>query len=386
MTSAPVRVLHVLPGITSDWGGPPRVVRDLVQAVIPEGFEGDVYSFTYPIESGLLIPESERVQLRRIRTSYLGWRGLSVRVLLDLVRSSSRYDLIHLHELWHFAGLATLASYLLKHIPYVVSVHGQLDSWALEQNRLKKQLAWHTYQKRILRNAAGLHALSSAEAEILSEIGVNNLVVSPWGISPPPRNVRDLESVKVPRNRIIAVFLGRLHPKKGLEGLFECVRDLNAEGAKLHLIVAGSGDPTYERFLREVTSAWDPTGEHVSFVGQVSDDSKYALLQRADIFVLPSFSEGFSYAILEALVVGTPVVITPACNFPLVESCEAGLVVNPTVNDLTAAIGLLVKDELLRIRMGKAAYHLASKNFSWTEVAKKMANFYREALKGNRPR
>src|SRR5262249_1191797 len=124
------------------------------------------------------------------------------------------------------------------------------------------------------------------------------------------------------RRRVL--FLSRLHPKKGMGNLLQAWQKLAPGFNDWQLLIAGSGDPAYENGLK--ASSQDLiSNKTVVFLGQVQGKKKKQILAAVGAFVLPSFREGFSVAILEAAAAGLPVLLTPQCNFPELARANAAV-------------------------------------------------------------
>jgi poly(glycerol-phosphate) alpha-glucosyltransferase len=246
-----------------------------------------------------------------------------------------------------------------------------LDAWALAQSRMKKTLARRLWVDRLLTRAACLHALCEAEALSIAAVAPGNSVcVVPNGVSlpridgPPPEREASI------------LFLGRLHHKKGLGLLLEAWAVCSARRAGWRLDIAGWDDGGYERELRAKASSLGLDAS-LRFVGPVFGAAKDALLQRAGVFVLPSFSEGLPMAVLEAWSHGLPVLMTDFCNLP--EGFSAGAARRCEIDPASVAAGL---DALAlgaaadRAAMGLRGRALVEARFGWPRVAQGMADVY----------
>ena len=124
----------------------------------------------------------------------------------------------------------------------------------------------------------------------------------------------------------------------------------------------------------------------VHFVGKAEGERKYALFGHSEIFVLSSFSEAFSMAILEAMAARLPVLLTPGCNFP--EAVEAGAAVSVEPNEVSTAAGvnkLLSMSDEARREMGERGRALVERDYTWDRIAGKMLETY-EYILGRKPR
>ncbi|MCP4378132.1 MAG: glycosyltransferase, partial [bacterium] len=178
----------------------------------------------------------------------------------------------------------------------------------------------------------------------------------------------------------LIVFMGRMHPIKGLDTLIEAWGRISGQFTDWHLVLGGPDEDGYLATLEsQVQSA--NLSDRVSFPGGLYGTDKKALLNSADVFVLPSRSEGMSVALLEAMGAGIPVVITKSCNFPAADDLGAGFVVDQDIESLSAGLAKMLKmPDNQRGEMGTSAASLVRDNYSWDIVAREMLEVYQWIL------
>jgi glycosyltransferase involved in cell wall biosynthesis len=185
----------------------------------------------------------------------------------------------------------------------------------------------------------------------------------------------------------ILLFLGRIHPKKGVDLLVRAFAGVLNLHPRAILVVAGSDAGSgYLDVIRrlaetsipgvDVPTEGDPCGSSVCFLGEVAGELKAKVLAGADVFVLSSHSEGLPVAVLEAMASGLPVVITPGCHLPEVPAAGAGLLVEPSLDDMVRGLDRLLTDPRARGRMGEQGQRLVKEKFSWTGIAKQTVEAY----------
>ena len=225
--------------------------------------------------------------------------------------------------------------------PLVCHPQGMLDPWILRRSRAKKKLAHWLYENASFRHAFLWRALTAKEADQIRAQGIRApIVVWPNGIDaqyfqpgpPPPRE---------PAERTL-LFLGRLHPKKGIDLLLEAWSRLGPLRRGWRLCLAG---PDERGYLAQVQARIAATrlGDAITLPGPLHGAAKLAALQAADAFVLCSYSEGLPVSVLEALACGLPVVISDECNLPEVAIEECGWVCRPEPAALTEALRQLLR-------------------------------------------
>lgn len=296
--------------------------------------------------------------------------------------SSADLDVVHTHGLWMYSSIAARRWGRRTGKPWIVSPHGMLDPWALRNARWKKQFSGLLYENSHLRGAACLHALSVAEAAAFRDLGLTNpIAVVPNGVDlpklsvtvSPPQWSRELNA-----NSRVLLFLGRLHPKKGLLNLLRAwaqQRQMTSE--PWVLVIAGWDQNNHQEELKSMVSDLG-IATSVRFIGPQFKEQKVASLIHANAFVLPSFSEGLPMAVLEAWSYGLPVVMTPQCNLPEGYSARAAIEAEPDVASLRDALQILfnMSDKQLH-EMGACGRALVAEQFTWLHLSEKMLSVYR---------
>jgi poly(glycerol-phosphate) alpha-glucosyltransferase len=302
----------------------------------------------------------------------------------DRVAAGAKADLdvLHLHGLWMHPSAASLAYTRRTHRPHMISPHGMLDPWALRNSGWKKRLVSMLFETENLKTAACLHALNAAESAAIRECGFtapicvipNGVELLPADAEPPPL---PWWTKSAPQAKTL-LYLGRLHPKKGLPKLLiawsrlaPAIRD------GWRLLVAGWDESGHQTTLRRLAAALNIEAS-VTFPGPLFGQDKKAAFFHSDAFILPSLSEGQPVVVLEAWSHGKPVLMTPQCNLP--EGFEAGAAVRiePEEESIREAIGALIAmDDAGREQIGARGLALVQARFSWPVVAAEMAAVYR---------
>ncbi len=305
--------------------------------------------------------------------------------LARFVSAAARADVLHVHGLWQLHSLAAALTARRARKPLIVSAHGMLERWALNNKRWKKHIYAAMVEGRNLRSACCLHALSRAELEDYRRFGLSNPVaVIPNGVHPPPPADAGPFHAAFPAlaGKRLVLFLGRIHYKKGLDLLCRAWREALPEA---HLVIAGSDSENTEASVRALAAELG-IASAITFTGPLYGPLKWSALAAASLFVLPSRSEGCSVAVLEAMSAGLPVLITTACNFPDAAANGCGWAVEPDPQALARALtqALSLPPELLR-GMGSNGRALVAIRYSWTAIASQMAAVYDWTLGGPAP-
>ena len=388
------RVMQVLVSLEKHYGGPPVSTVYLSSAISDLSVSIRVCAtrrHNSELSDCVKSPALETFCFPRSRVH--GWYH-SPEFGRHIEKNVKEYDLVHIQEVWSYPQLVagTIAS--VKSVPYLITPRGELDHRHLRHGgllkRLKKRLYLKAIGRKLLRNAACLHAINTSEAEELVQAKFCKAVtVIPNGV-----NLAEFEDLPSPdaaeerwpflQGKRVVLFLSRLSPEKGLDQLLPAWEELHAREsfADAVLVVAGPDSRGYEQTVQGIVRERQLEGS-VFFTGMVTGAEKLALMNRADIYVLPSYSEGFSMSVLENLAVGTPVLITPGCNFPEVVEAGAGVCVEPEAGEVTEGLRQLLDLSIgERETMGARGRDLVAKNYTWDVQARKMLNVYRCILDG----
>jgi glycosyltransferase involved in cell wall biosynthesis len=299
--------------------------------------------------------------------------------LESVVRSA---ELVHMHGLWqsHTRRGSRLA--YRSGVPYLIAAHGMAEPWALRHKSWKKKVYTALVEGKNLRRASCLHALSRPEIGHLRAIAPgtpvcfvpNGVDLGPFDALP---NRANLEA-EFPElaGKFVLLFFSRIHVKKGLDLLAEAFGRIRHDYPDVHLLLAGNDDGALGPFLDRIGA--QGLSSRVTWVGHVSGDRARAIWGAADAFVLPSYSEGFSMSILEALACRLPVVVTTACHFPELADCEGGIVVHADVDQVTLGLRqLLERSAGERAELGQTGRALVEQKYTWDQQAQRLKEVYR---------
>ncbi len=285
-------------------------------------------------------------------------------------------DVLHDNGLWrrHNHRFAKLAA--RRRIPRIVSPRGMLEPWALNHKRWKKTLAWQLYQQGDLASASCLHATADQEAQSLQALGLGAPVhMVPNGVELPKLDETASDEMSAPN---VALFLGRLHPKKGLPMLIDAWAKVRPGGWVLR--IAGPDEAGHRADLEQAIAEAD-LGEEVFLAGPLDGPCKRAAFADADLFVLPTLSENFGLVVAEALAHGVPVVTTTAAPWRLLPEAGCGWWVEPTVDGLIDGLVQATSRRKRSLRdMGAKGREVVATRFTWDQVAKEMRQMYETVL------
>lgn len=303
------------------------------------------------------------------------------------LRDGVMADVYHGHGIWELPVHYMAKTARKQSRPYLIAPRGMLEAWALRRSRWRKRLIGWLYQCEDLRRADCLHAITPGEVRSFREYGLENpIAVVPNGV-----DLAEFDGVSkyarlfeeqfpLAKGRPIVLFLSRIHPKKGLCHLVKAWARVCRGYPDWILVIAGSDQLGHRSEVEGIASTLD-LKDTVLFTGPLYGQLRLAALAAARIFVLPSFSEGFSMALLEALACHLPVLTTPGCNFPEVEEKQAGIICQPKEDSVADGLECLFRLNDKEVeRMGARGRKLIEDNHTWDRVAKQMIEVYKWLL------
>jgi glycosyltransferase involved in cell wall biosynthesis len=403
-----VRILHLIATLSPSTGGPGEACLGLCRELAKRGHEVSIYTtaFGHSDTQG-----AGRTEYPLAEPVYDG--GVEIRFFAETDRrfylsSPSLYralrtviptvDIVHIHSIYLFHS--TVGAYLCRrfHVPYVIKPHGTLDPYLRRRHRLRKWLHEMIVERRSFRGAAAIQFTATEEMELAtktrigrrlfeSTIGaiVPNGVVIPEAFEPEESGADSeglVQQFPELRGKRIVLFLGRINFKKGLDILSAAFARLCRKRDDIHLLIAGPDNEGYGLRVKESLLA-ENVLDRVTFAGMLRGAYKNAAFQMSEIFVLPSYSENFGIAIVEAMAQGLPVVVSDRVNiWREIDDAAAGLVIRCDAAELTTALSRLLDDSELRTSMGKRGTKLVERSFTWPIAAEQMLNLYERILKG----
>ncbi|HLK11195.1 MAG TPA: glycosyltransferase [Candidatus Binatia bacterium] len=385
-----MKVLHVAAALAPRYGGPSRACPELCRALVRHGAQVTIYSTNIDGDSDLDVPLDRSVADEGVAIRYFPVQPpRQYKCSLPLARALRDtipdFDIVHVHSLYLFTS-AVAAHYCRRFaVPYLVRPHGTLDPYIVRRHRGRKWVYERLVERRNLDHAAGLHFTTLEEAELARPFGFRApAVVVPNGI-----DVRRFERLpshgrfraRHPEigNRKLVLHFGRINFKKGLDLVAEALGRLRTRD-DWHLAVVGPDDEGYGTQVRTwLTRAG--IARRATFTGLLLDPATLEALVDADVFVLPSYSENFGLAVVEAMACGLPVVISDRVNiWREVAAARAGLVIPCDAIVLADAIRTLLDDPERGRTMGVRGRRLVHERLTWDAAAAEMVRVYRSIL------
>ncbi len=381
-------------------GGPIISVSATAEMLVRRGHEVTVVTTTSNNDEELDVPTGVPVDVEGVQVWYFERReplqrllpfvpylsrsigfmyAPEMRAVLD--RLVPKVDLVHTQGPFVYPSYAAAHAAMRHSKALLYSQRGNFDKERLRFRSMKKNLYIAAIEKPIMRKADSLVALTEAEHAWYRALGVSTpITIVPNGVDVPlPRPgaaERVLARLGIAPDAQMILFLGRLHPTKGADKLLNAFLQVMNDFPSAVLMIAGPDEWGLERQWRARLGA----GSRVIFPGMIGGEEKADVLSRADLFCLPSLSEGFSNAVLEALASSTAVMLSPACNFPEVESANAGVIIATDIERMVPAMRALLSDPVGLRAMGEAGRRLVSEHYSWDIVIDRLVELYRKVL------
>lgn len=395
------RVTHFIDSLDLRGGGVPRVVLDVARTVAEAGLPSTIITGdtqdtpaawinnAAPIQTpGPVdhhVPAVYKVDMDRRVASAVSADGMR-----DIVTILRRSDVVHLHCLWSVANLQIADMCRSMGIPYILTTHGMLDDWSMQQAQVKKRTYLRLGGKAMLEQA--MFVLCTARGEI-EQSGKwfphgNGLVLSyiidlePYRTLPGPALAREQYPMVADahaRGEAVILFLSRLHYKKGCELLIKAAKKALEQGKPATYVFAGTGDDAYVKSLQDLAAQLG-IADRVHFVGMVKGEMKISLYEAADLFVLPTSQENFGLVLIEALACNTPVMTTRGTDiWKDIESSGSGIIVDQTEDAIAKELVGLLQDRsrLAGLRQGARTWVFA--NYEVSHLVKKYVDVYAHA-------
>ncbi len=368
-------------------GGPARIIYDHTTEVLKQGHQVDILSPMTPGEKSYTVPEGARL-IECARTTPISrfFNEFSLEAYAYLKKHINEYDIVHMHGIWHFGSVAPFI--VPNHVAKVITIHGLLDRWAINHSKWKKEIVSALFQKRLLGKADLIQINNTDEEEdVIRYLGYRpkNMVIVPNGMKVseytnlPEKGIFKKKFGISPSQKMV-LFMGRLNIKKGLDLLLPAFEKIHRQIPEAILILAGPDDgyqAETEAFIQK-----HGLGERIRLVGMLTDTIKKEALSDADVFVLPSYSEGFSIAVLEAMTSGVPALVSDRVGFgDYIKKFDAAYLTPLTSDAVAKGLLKILQEPDYAAQMAKRAYNMVTDNFDIKVVANQLLEEYKKIKK-----
>jgi glycosyltransferase involved in cell wall biosynthesis len=400
-----MKILQVISNLAPQYGGPAFACPELSRELVKQGHEVSIYTTNVDGSGHLDVPVDRPVNSDGVQIHYFQGHNLPGKFVVSLALwralhdTVAQFDIAHIWSVYGFTNTAAAYWCRKRAVPYLAFPHGSLDPFLRRQNRPRKWLFTKLFSERDYLKAAGIMFTSAEELRLASDwpglavphgpqpkvperIIAYTGIGSEWLREPDPQAGKQFRE-KYPslKNRRLVVYLGRINFKKGLDILARAFTQIARGRDDLHLVIAGPDSQGYELKVRE----WLDEGgalKKTTFTGILTGSDRFAALQEAEVFALPSYTENFGQAVFEAMASCTPVVISDRVNvWPEVSNAKAGLVVPCDVDATAKAIQTLLDDPGSGREMGANGRRWVIENLSWSHVTTRIADAYAKLVR-----
>lgn len=308
---------------------------------------------------------------------------MSVALRHYLRRCADKPDVLHIHGVWMPENLWVSKYGKTHNIPYVINPRGDTEIARINYDKIKKikkQIAWRLYGKKIVDNAACIIATSEQERDSIRTLGSKvPVAIIPNGIE---LDAFPKEVVHNHGEKKVLLFLSRINPIKGIEYLIDAWKQLDTSlTSQWELHIAGNSDPKdYIYTLKTKVDRLGLSGS-IKFIGPVTGEAKMRKYQDSNLFILPTLNENFGNVVAEAMMCECPVITTKNAPWSCLTEDKCGWWIDLSVENLKNALQeamLLTDDE--RHELGKKSRECIVNRFSASSVAKKTMKVYEWVL------
>ncbi len=374
-----MKILHLIATLAPESGGPAQACLEMAAAVAARGHQVSIYTTDFGAAPRPL-PPGAAVDIKTFPVQSPRFWKPSTALARALGTDLPAFDVLHLHSLYLFHDWVG-GDLARKHgVPYIVRPHGLLDPYIWRRSRLRKKVMEIAFQDRVLRNAAALHYTSDVERDISApHAGPAPARVVPLGVK-----LDEVETLPSPEHfyrlfpetagKRIVLFLSRLHEKKGLDLLVPAFAEARKTVPDLHLVLAGPDDGVAGRTVTLARQLG--VEQNVTFTGMLVGQDKLSAFAAASMFALPSYSENFGIAVVEAMAARLPSIVSDQVNIYREISGRGAIVVPCEIPAVTRAIVDLASDPARAKAIGEQARATAKALYDWKNVAASLETMY----------
>ena len=370
-----LKVLHSISSLSIQDGGPQYILTTVANGLVEAGHAVTIATMT---DNPNIETVHDRMPSASVKMfSRFTFLGVSFSLGLSkwFGREISKFDVVHLHSFFTFSTLAAAYAAHRSKTPYVIWLHGSLDSWSLKQKSTKKKLFMRVVGNALLRGASAVHTTCNAEEEALRSMKVVSddcIFNIPIGISFP----KTVEK-KAQNDYFTWLFLSRIHPKKNVEQTLRSFAVHLQSFPEDRLKIAGLGDEGHIATLQELARALG-LEDSVDWLGWVDGEEKKQIIRDSDVFVLPSYDENFGIAVAEAMGLAVPVIITRQTGISqFINDSQGAIIYDVHDSDELSEAMARIRDRDLQTRMGAAARQTALSELSAERMIGRIVKMYR---------
>ena len=360
-----MKILSIVESMDLDQGGPPVVLRNQ-KKVINNNNKKILSIFKLSHLSLIYLLSTFFLKKRRSK----------------LIKFLISYDVIHFHLVWSLKVII-IARYAVKlGLKYIIVAHGYLDEWSINEKYIKKKLFIKLFLQYAYKSAcASFFSTKEEYIDARKNIKCTNIFVIPNGVNLNIFSAKKNKEKNIKKKKRKIIYFGRIHKKKGIEILLNAIKSLPVDFFdSFYFEITGPGESKYVDIIKNIIKESN-LEQKVNLRSPINRNEKIKYLSNSDIFILPSFEEGDSIALKEALAAGLPVIISQQCRMNIVEEYNAGLVIESNTDSVLKA---LIKIATLDLeKMGQNAKKLIREKYDNTECSMRLLQIYEDIYTGS---
>jgi glycosyltransferase involved in cell wall biosynthesis len=307
---------------------------------------------------------------------FIPFLGVSPAMRAALREEAASADIMHNHGLWKMPNVYASQAVRRCACRLVMAPRGMLSLWGLRHSRYRKRLMWWLCQGKAVRDAHCFHATAENEYKDIRRAGLRAPVaIVPNGIDIPPES--PLPANRDGKRRLL--FLGRIHPVKGIDLLLRAWRKVQPDFPDWELCIAGPDQYGYQQEMERLGESLAVQG--VKFPGPAYGSDKSQMFRSAELFILPTHTENFGMAVAEALAHAVPAIVTKGAPWAGLETHGCGWWIEQSVEALTACLDSVLRLTTTELReRGQRGRQWMEKEFSWARIGEMMEKTYQWLL------
>jgi len=389
-----MNILHVVPSYIPAfaYGGPIKVTHELCKTLVHQGIRVTVFTTNMNGKQTLNVDCNRAQCIDGVNVFYFPVTFMrsycySPRLGKELKKHVRNFDVVHVHSVYLYPTFIASFWCAKYNIPYIINPFGALDIDMMRlRGFIRKKVYLSFVETRNIDNAAAIQATSTYEKIKMQYFRFKSrIVIIPRGIDISQYvDCRDkgylVKRYPELRGKKIILFLGRIHPKKGLELLADAFKMVIQSQPDARLVIAGIGDHSYNKKVRFFFKKKN-INKHTVFTGILLGENKISAFYDSHVFVLPSYGDNFGVAVLEAMACGLPVIVSDRVGLcPDIEKHNAGFVTECNVNQIAEKILMVLRNDALQISLGQNGIKLVASKFTLDDVTIQTASLYRKVL------
>lgn len=359
-----------------------RTVYNLNKYLNLNGISSSIYSFN---DATTKVEDFKRDEFTTVklfpRAKIIGSNDFEKLILSD----EFDFDVVNFHLMWMTDKNTILKALKKKKIPYIITVHGAYAPNLIDN--LKKKISMLTLEGNFLKNANALHALCNEEKVYLKDLKLEMPIYTI------PNGIGDVEIEKIKNSNMLEnpfekefiniLWVGRIREDKNVIGIVESLKFLNKDiKEKIRIHIVGNGIESYIKKVNTVVKN-NSLEKYVIFHGPKYKEEKYQYILNCDIYMQPSFSEGVSFSILDAMICERPMILSRQTNMTYFYNKNFYLMTEPYPEDIAKAITQLSSNEELMAEFSKNSKKLVQEYFNWETLIHEYIDMYNKVKVNN---